>query len=361
MSKRKFPSSACVHDGPFHADDVMAVALVTIINPNMKIIRTRDEVELQKAEMRIDVGGKYNPTTFDFDHHLEDNEIKRYPNFLWSREERIGPKLSGIGLVWEHYGMQAIRMFLEKEHKLHLTMSQMTTIFENVKRNLIIPIDIEDNGEQREYFGSNVSPFRPLTINAIIQSLVPQIRDENLNDSEEAIDNAFHYAVSVAQKVLKGNILRQYYSVHDVEILKALLLKHDKSPIFVLPKICSWQYALIALERLREPNLTEIIRSIDFVIYPVPSATKGKYNWMVQPTKAWNKEKQMYDMKFPLAENLRGKKINELIEISRIPTLTFVHPSGFIGGAVEQEDAIKLAEYTINYIKEIEYGRTSNN
>ena len=85
-----------VHDGVFHADDVFAVAILKIINEDIEIIRTRDDEVLATADMRLDVGGRYNPETGDYDHHLVQG----------AGERKNGIPYASCGLIWKHFGMQ---------------------------------------------------------------------------------------------------------------------------------------------------------------------------------------------------------------------------------------------------------------
>lgn len=78
------------HDTTFHADDVIAVALLKHIGYDVHIFRTREPVILQAAladpEVAVlDVGGKYDPLLFNFDHH-QDASLK-----------------SAAGLIWDHF------------------------------------------------------------------------------------------------------------------------------------------------------------------------------------------------------------------------------------------------------------------
>ena len=67
------------HNGVFHADDVFACATLSLIFPDSEIVRSRDPKILASCDFRVDVGGKYDPSTNDFDHHqgkiLRDNGI----------------------------------------------------------------------------------------------------------------------------------------------------------------------------------------------------------------------------------------------------------------------------------------------
>lgn len=58
------------HDGPFHADDVMAVALLrTFVDPDAEVVRTRDPARIDEADIVVDVGAVYEPVRGRFDHH----------------------------------------------------------------------------------------------------------------------------------------------------------------------------------------------------------------------------------------------------------------------------------------------------
>ena len=58
------------HDGSFHADETTACAILTFLHENSTIIRSRDEIELEKADIVIDVSNKNDSKHFD--HHSKD-------------------------------------------------------------------------------------------------------------------------------------------------------------------------------------------------------------------------------------------------------------------------------------------------
>lgn len=61
------------HDGIFHTDEVLAVALIQYackaLGKKFEVVRSRDFSTLSNCSLRVDVGGKYSPETGDFDHH----------------------------------------------------------------------------------------------------------------------------------------------------------------------------------------------------------------------------------------------------------------------------------------------------
>jgi len=86
------------HDGIFHPDDVLAVALLRmILGDNTPVVRTRDPVVLQSSEWRVDVGGRADAKTGDFDHH-----------FVGSPVRETGNPYAAFGLTWNHVGHQLL-------------------------------------------------------------------------------------------------------------------------------------------------------------------------------------------------------------------------------------------------------------
>jgi uncharacterized UPF0160 family protein len=64
------PALVATHDGPFHADDVMAYALIrTFWDDEADVVRTRDPQRIARATIAVDVGGIYDPEKLRFDHH----------------------------------------------------------------------------------------------------------------------------------------------------------------------------------------------------------------------------------------------------------------------------------------------------
>ena len=64
------PLSIATHNGTFHADDVLAVALIrAFLDEEATVDRTRDPDRLARADVVIDVGGEYDPIRRRFDHH----------------------------------------------------------------------------------------------------------------------------------------------------------------------------------------------------------------------------------------------------------------------------------------------------
>ena len=84
------------HDGSFHADEIFALAALTLHDENAEIVRTRDRDALAAADVRVDVGFRDDVSTGDFDHHQRDFSATR-PN---------GVGYASFGLVWREHGVR---------------------------------------------------------------------------------------------------------------------------------------------------------------------------------------------------------------------------------------------------------------
>jgi Uncharacterized conserved protein related to MYG1 family len=51
------------HSGMFHCDEVLGCSMLKLLYPDAEIIRTRDQKELDKLDLVLDVGGKLRVPT----------------------------------------------------------------------------------------------------------------------------------------------------------------------------------------------------------------------------------------------------------------------------------------------------------
>lgn len=119
------------HAGGFHTDELFAIALIKhFINDNVIVERTRDERLLEKYKQErgvwvIDVGGEYDASIHNFDHHQATFEK------CWVGTDIL---FSSCGLIWA--------FLKENGYLIHLTNFQISE-FEN---KLVKRIDAHDNG-----------------------------------------------------------------------------------------------------------------------------------------------------------------------------------------------------------------------
>lgn len=162
------------HDGIFHADEVLAIAMIKFFLPigtNFVINRTRDKNWLELSTLpnkvwAVDVGGKYNPESLNFDHHQD----KTFP-------------ASNL-LVLEHLISQGL---IKGQHVNALMKLNKGISDFDVNRNEIIQ-------KFAAFKGENDTP-----VTSISEILSGFNRDPS--DPEEQ-NRAFDYAVQVAMTIL---------------------------------------------------------------------------------------------------------------------------------------------------------------
>ena len=114
------------HDEHFHADDVMAVAMLQLLPEfkNVEIKRSRDDDVLAECDIVVDVGGKFSHEERRYDHHQADFELTMEQ---LSRGEIQSPvKLSSAGLTFFYYGREIIRDFFGQEEERDLVRIDWT-------------------------------------------------------------------------------------------------------------------------------------------------------------------------------------------------------------------------------------------
>ncbi|MDP6932481.1 MAG: MYG1 family protein [Myxococcota bacterium] len=63
-------TTVATHSGPFHADDVLAIALLRVfLDENLRVVRSRRPEDWKRADIVLDVGGVFAPDQRRFDHH----------------------------------------------------------------------------------------------------------------------------------------------------------------------------------------------------------------------------------------------------------------------------------------------------
>lgn len=282
------------HDGVFHADEVFAVAILKLIS-DIEIIRTRDIEKLKKADMRIDVGRKYNPKTNDYDHHQQEFKLKRN-NIPYA----------SAGLIWKHFGNK-------------LTKSKEA--FEYIDEKIIMPIDAVDNGMDYFKITKNINPY---TLSTLIDSFNPLWEEENPD-----YDLAFLEAVELSMKILKKEIALANSLEKANKLIKEALIKAEKD---------NKEY--LVLNPLTPPWKKLIINEkIKFVVY-----LYKKDEWCVHsvPIKEGSFENRKL---FP--EPWADLTDEKLAHATGVKDAFFCHKSRFIVCCKTKQGAINIAEIAV--------------
>ena len=158
------------HDGIFHADEVFAVALISLLG-DVDVIRTRSKAELMLAVASpivwvVDVGGVYDPDKLCFDHH-QDITLA-----------------SAAGLVWHH--IKDIICPNEEEQKI------LQTFFDGIDM-------VDTNRGDIHQVWSETMPLGMRHTSQLISGF-------NRGTKEAESDKAFAKAVKFARKILENEI-----------------------------------------------------------------------------------------------------------------------------------------------------------
>ncbi len=281
--------TVAVHSGAFHADDVFAVAILRLIHPKIKAIRTRDEKKLAKADMRIDVGGRYNPKTNDFDHHQASFNKKRKNDMPYAAS----------GLIWEQFGNKLVR---DKE------------AFDYIDETLIQFVDALDVGLDTY----EIKTIAPYTIRQVLFSFYP-----NWDEKTQNMDRGFDKAVEFTLDLLKRQIKRANSLSKANKVIRGLISKSNKEYI-ILDHFIPWLDIAV-----KESN-------IKFVICKKEDST-----WSA---KAVPKVLNTFDYKVLFPKEWAGIRDQALIKKTGVKEAIFCHKKRFVVIAKSKEGAIKLVE-----------------
>jgi uncharacterized UPF0160 family protein len=292
MTKKK----VVTHHGTFHADEIIAIAVLEELFGEVDIVRTRDEKLFEGADFVVDVGGG------EFDHHTNDKEY---------RDNDI--PYASAGLIWREFGEDLIRMHGVNED------NEVRTIFNVIDNSFMQGLDAIDNGVR---FQQDI-PVPDLSM--IIKSFNP---NWNSNDSEE---KCFKDALALAKTVFR-NVFHGQLAVYDAKkAIREAYNNREQKELLILERSAPWQQALMEIDKKQE---------VLFVVFP-----DNHEGYRIQ---AVRKKLHSFDARKDLPRKwagLEGQKLNEIIGID---DAIFCHPARFIAGAKSWESIQKMAQIAIN-------------
>lgn len=273
------------HDGVFHADEVMATAILLKIYPEATVIRTRDEALLATCDVVYDVGGG------EYDHHTTEKQFRE-----------SGIPFAAAGLIWRDFGAELV------------SESVMTVI----DQDLLSGIDAVDNGYA-------------LTLDPHLQTIPSMISAFNPAWNRSADKNeAFFKAVEFATTILDNAIEITQAAEEAADVVKEAFANRVQKEVLILPTACPWIGTLLAIDTEKE---------VLFVIFPEDS---GEQRIQVVP-----KEANTFEARKDLPLTWAGKRDKELNAIIEIDDAVFCHPARFIAGAKSQSSILKMAQIAL--------------
>lgn len=290
--------SVVTHYRDFHADDVFGVAIIKMVFPKIKVIRSEynNFAAINSADIRLDIGGKYDPETLCFDHHQPEGAGLR----------QNGIPYASCGLVWHYFGVD-----ITKDER----------IFEEIDKKIIQTIDAIDNGVEI----SEVKIIRPYTISDYIMSLNPQWPDEKLKN----FDKNFEYAVEFAINVLKTEIEKIKRRLFSEEKLKEYIYMNNQKDYLIIYENLPWKDYIIQNTRYKYVIMHDSITK-NWNIVAVPIMLDS------------------FDTRHNFPKSWSGLKGGELEARTGVTGAIFCHRKLFFAVARSEEAAIELVEKALN-------------
>jgi len=289
------------HNGDFHADEIFAVAVVTLFlgDTPYKIIRSRDIKIISQGDFVVDVGDVYNSAKNKFDHHQTINNNIR----------ANGIPYASFGLVWKKFGVK---------------LSGSKYAANVIEKRLVLPIDAVDNGV--DVFSKTVKDIVPYTIHNILKIFCP-IEKEKI--TEQKFNIAFKKMVKLAQKILLYEIQQaRNENKHRKYIEQAYQRAKDKRIIIING---DYLYREI-ITRFKEPL---------FIVKP----DKNNDQWKVRVIR--DNPYSSFENRKDLPQNWAGKRDAELVKETGVKDAIFCHKNLFVAVAKSKEGAIELAKQAV--------------
>lgn len=297
------------HNGPFHADDVFAVAalqLVFVGGPDVEVVRTRDPKVLATCDYVVDVGDIDEAFKGRFDHHQREGKPEPRPN---------GVPYSSFGLVWRQFGGEVSNAYrVSGEDSL-----MFASVAAIVDRDLVQSIDALDNGYGT--YAAVAPGVQHATISSMISSFNPTWQEYQKPD---AFDAAFEFCVEYARRI----VIRAVASAKAEVAAKNLVRTQVGQEIIVID-----QHAPVM------DTIIETSVATKFLVFPSPGG-----EWMVQCVPP---EVGSFAQRKPLPEAWAGKRGADLDAVTGLTGGVFCHAGRFICGATTKDGAIALAKLAL--------------
>ncbi|MDQ5952761.1 MAG: hypothetical protein QG626_891, partial [Patescibacteria group bacterium] len=272
------------HNGKFHTDEVVAIALLLRVCEDIpvKVVRLnhRDQAGMNACNILVDTGRIYDPDQGRFDHH-QTGGAGEWPD--------DGTKLSSCGLVWREY---------------HAHICPNPAVAAMVERALIVPVDARDNGQQPERRTRD------------IPSLADCVDALNFAWDETGDEDAtFMEAVRFVGRYLDRLIVRSEAQYQATELVRAAIAKTRSSRLIILEQGLPWHEVIIT----ESPDT-------HFVVLP-----GGKGEWLVQAVPVKLGTQQPLRKRLPI--EWAGLKDQALTDVTGVPDAVFAHNAGHIAVA----------------------------
>jgi uncharacterized UPF0160 family protein len=285
------------HPGNFHADDVFAVAVLGLAAGPVEVVRTRDRERLAACHVRVDVGGRSDPASGDFDHHQRGG----------AGERENGIRYASFGLVWRAHGA---------------ALAGSPEAAAAIDERLVQGVDANDTGQT--IVRSLVGDVRPMAVSGIVAGLNPAW-DEDLTSAEE--DARFAEAVALATGILERELAGAAAFGRARALVQAAMARTDDPRVIELDRNMPWREAVVT----GAPDAL-------LVVYPKSDG------WGMQ---AVPKELGAFANRRDLPAAWAGLEGEALATVTGVPDAMFAHSSRFYASAGSRDGILALARLAL--------------
>jgi uncharacterized UPF0160 family protein len=290
--------NVATHDGSFHADEVFALAALSLLGEPIEIVRTRDPDTLAAADVRVDVGFASDPAAGDFDHHQKGG----------AGERANGVRYASFGLVWREYGARLC--------------DGDADVAARVDQSLVQGVDANDTGQA--VVAPIVEGVRPMTVSGVIGGLNRRW-DEDL--SPEAERARFDAAVSLARGIIEREIASAAAGRRAVRIVEAAVGGARDPRVIELERDVPWKEVVVT----QAPDAL-------FVVYP------KRQGWGLE---AVPRELGSFTNRRDLPEAWAGLDGPDLARLTGVDDALFAHAKRFLVVARSRAGIEALAEQAL--------------
>lgn len=312
--------TAVTHGGPFHADDVLAGAILLAMDPSLSIIRTRDPVAMAAASLRFDVGGAYAPGERTFDHHHANRAVRAN-----------GVPYSSAGLIWKDVGVPWLLTAIPDED----VAAALGLAFDE---QVVLPVDAADNGVAGWPFDplipaltSETPPWDELPLKAVAgmralhKAYQQQVRRvhvrfdgmlEGARNGVSAADAVAAFRDGVIADGVGGLDRIRASRGRALSALRRLVadLPQDGALLELPMAALPWSGLIHQVELL-------LTRRVDQVCFPTLEG-----GWMIQSVAV---EHRSFASRVPFPPTWRGMSGSSLVEASGLAEAVYCHPTGY--------------------------------
>ncbi len=285
------------HPGNFHADDVFAVATLRLALGPAEVLRTRDERLQAACDIRVDVGGRSDAATGDFDHHQKGG----------AGERANGVRYASFGLVWREHGE---------------LLAGGADAARAIDERLVQGVDANDTGQSISE--ALIGSITPMTVSGVIAAR-NGVWDDDLSAEQE--DERFERAVDLAVAMLEAELAGAAAHARAQQLVRDAIAAAEDPRIVELPRNMPW----------REIVVTTAPQAL-FVIYP---RTAG---WGMQ---AVPEQAGAFANRRDLPAAWAGLSGAPLTEATGVEDAEFAHAARFYASAGSRNGILALAQLAL--------------